>query len=110
MKPSSLIKVFIIANHSISDVAMKLNTYELKKLRLNCKSVRDGTKSSIKVQYGEIFWPRFFSWIYSIWAPDFGAIRILFSFSFSRSYSNISMNPRCRLLRGFKIFLFRIQN
>jgi hypothetical protein len=28
---------------------------------------------------------------------------IFFSLSFSRSYSNISMNPRCRLLRGFKI-------
>ncbi len=52
------------------------------------------------------FLPRFFSWIYSIWAPDFDANRIFFSFS--RSYLNISMNPRCRLLRGFKFFLYRI--
>ncbi len=49
------------------------------------------------------FWSRFFSWIYSIWAPDFEAKRIFFSLSFSRRYSNISMNQRCRLLRGFKI-------
>ncbi len=45
----------------------------------------------------------FFSWIYSIWIPDFKAKRIFFSVLFSRSYSNILMNPRCRLLRGFKI-------
>ncbi len=44
-----------------------------------------------------------FSWIYSIRAQDFEAKRIFFSLSFSRSYSNISINPRCRLLRGFKI-------
>jgi hypothetical protein len=41
--------------------------------------------------------------ILNIWAPDFNAKRIFFYLSFSRSYSNISMNPRCRLLRGFKI-------
>jgi hypothetical protein len=57
----------------------------------------------LKGQKREIFWSRFFSWIYSIWAPDFEANRIFFSVSFSRSYSNISMNPRCRLLRRFKI-------
>jgi hypothetical protein len=36
-------------------------------------------------------------------APDFEAKRIFFSLSFSRSYLNISMNPRSRLLQGFKI-------
>jgi hypothetical protein len=45
----------------------------------------------------------FFSWIYSIWAPDFQAKGIFFSFLFSRSYSNIFMNLRCRQLQGFKI-------
>jgi hypothetical protein len=54
------------------------------------------------------FWTRFFSWIYSIWASDFEAKRIFFSFSFSRSYSNTLMNPRCRLLRGFKNIFLRI--
>jgi hypothetical protein len=49
------------------------------------------------------FWSRFFSWIYSIWAQDFEAKRIFFYLSFSRSHTNISMNLRCRLLRGFKI-------
>jgi hypothetical protein len=38
-----------------------------------------------------------------MWAPDLEAKRIFFSLSFSLSYSNISMNPRCRLPRGFKI-------
>ncbi len=49
----------------------------------------------LKGQQCEIFWPRFFSWICSIWASDFEAKRIFFSFSFSLSYSNISMNPHC---------------
>jgi hypothetical protein len=35
--------------------------------------------------------------------PRFEAKRIFFSFSFLQSYSNISMNPRYKLLRGFKI-------
>ncbi len=34
---------------------------------------------------------------------DFETKRIFFSFSFSHSYSKILMNPRCRLLQGFKI-------
>ncbi len=46
--------------------------------------------------------------LYSIWASDLEAKRILFSFLFSRSYSNISMNLRCRLLRGFKNIFLRI--
>ncbi len=54
-------------------------------------------------QQREIFWSQFFSWIYSIWAPDFEAKRIFFPLWFSQSYSNILMNPRCRLLREFKI-------
>jgi hypothetical protein len=41
-------------------------------------------------------------------ASDFEAKRIFFSFTFSRSYSNISMNPRFRLLRGFKNIFLRI--
>jgi hypothetical protein len=41
-------------------------------------------------------------------ASDFEAKRIFFSFSFSRSYSNILMNPRCRLLWGFKNIFLRI--
>jgi hypothetical protein len=45
----------------------------------------------------------FMDLLYSIWAQDFEAKRIFFSLPFSRSYSNISMNPRCRLLLGFKI-------
>ncbi len=61
-------------------------------------------EANLKGQEREIFWPWFISWVYSIWVPDFDAKRIFFSFSFSRSYSNISMNPRCRLLRGLKIF------
>jgi hypothetical protein len=32
-----------------------------------------------------VFWPCFFFMEYSIWAPDFEAKRISFSFSFSRS-------------------------
>jgi hypothetical protein len=59
-------------------------------------------KGFLKVQQREIFWPGFFSWIYSIWASDFEAKRIFFSFSFSRSYSNFSINPRSSLLPGFK--------
>ncbi len=57
----------------------------------------------LKEQQREIFLPRFFPWICSVFVPDFEAKRIFFSFSFSRNYSNILMNPRCRLLRGFKI-------
>ncbi len=57
----------------------------------------------LKGQQREIFWSRFSSWIYSKWASDFEAKGIYFSPSFSRSYQNILMNPRCRLLRGFKI-------
>jgi hypothetical protein len=57
----------------------------------------------LKGEKREIFWSRFFSWIYSIWAPDFEAKRIFFPLSFSRNHSNISMNPCCQLLRGFKI-------
>jgi hypothetical protein len=38
--------------------------------------------------------------LYGVWAPDFEAIRIFFSFSFSLSYSNISTNPRSKLLQG----------
>ncbi len=41
--------------------------------------------------------------LYCICATDFEAERIFFSFSFSRSYSNFSMNPRSSLLRGIKI-------
>jgi hypothetical protein len=41
-------------------------------------------------------------------ASDFEATRIFFYFSFSRSYSNISMNLRCRLLRGFKNIFLKI--
>ncbi len=59
--------------------------------------------STLKGQQREICWSQFFSWIYSIWAPDLEAKRIFFSLSFSRSYLNISMNPGCRILRGFKI-------
>ncbi len=54
------------------------------------------------------FLASFFSWIYSIWASYFEAKRVFFSFSFSRSYSNISMNPRCRLLRGLQNIFLRI--
>jgi hypothetical protein len=45
----------------------------------------------LKGQWHEIFWPRFFSWIYSIWASYFEAKWVFFSFSFSRSYSNVSI-------------------
>jgi hypothetical protein len=62
----------------------------------------------LKGQSREIFWPLFFSWIFSLWASYFEAKRIFFSFVFSRSYLNISMNPRCRLLRGFKNIFLRI--
>ncbi len=58
--------------------------------------------SPLKGTVAQDFLSRFFSRIYSIWAPDFEAKRIFFSLSFLRSYSNISMNPHCRLLRGFK--------
>jgi hypothetical protein len=45
----------------------------------------------------------FFMDQYSIWASDFEAKRIFFSFSFSRNYSNFSMNPRSSLLQGNSI-------
>ncbi len=57
----------------------------------------------LKGQQREIFWSRFFTWIYSIWAPDFDTKRIFFSLLFSQSYSNVFIYPRCRLLQGFKI-------
>jgi hypothetical protein len=48
-----------------------------------------------------------FSWICYIWASDFEAKRIFFSFSFSQSYSNISINPRCRLrTAGIQTYFF----
>jgi hypothetical protein len=50
----------------------------------------------------------FMDLLYSIWAPDFEAKRIFLPFLFSPSYSNILMNPRCRLLRGLIFFFLMI--
>ncbi len=66
--------------------------------------------SHVKGTVARDFWPSFFSWIYSIWNSDFEAKRIFFSFSFSRNYSNFSMNPRSSLLRGFKKNVEGFQN
>ncbi len=68
----------------------------------------EGKNFALKGTVARDFLASFFSLIYSIWASDFESKRIFFSFSFSRSYSNISMNPRCRLLRGFKNTFLRI--
>jgi hypothetical protein len=43
-------------------------------------------KMLIKGTVAQDFLASVFLWIYFIWAPDFDANRIFFSFSFSRSY------------------------
>ncbi len=43
-----------------------------------------------------------FSWIYSIWGPDFEATTLSIFFANSRRYSCFSTNPRCKLLRGIQ--------
>ncbi len=55
------------------------------------RSPKSRASVPLKGQQREIFWSRFFSWIYSIQAPDFEAKRIFFSLSFSQSYQNIQM-------------------
>jgi hypothetical protein len=69
---------------------------------------RDKITILFKETVAQDFLASVFLWICSKWASDIEAKRIFFSFSFLRSYSNISMNPHCRLLRGFKNIFLRI--
>ncbi len=61
-------------------------------------------KSTFKWTVARDFLSRFFSQIYAL-GPDFEAEKIFFSLSFSRCYSNISMNPRCRLCIAYCAFV-----